>query len=104
MEFNINVNVRFLNGPSSSLSQEDRQWLEKQFMGLKEDFDASIAQINTATNNLSQRVTDLAGKLKNSMTDDEVAAFKQELSGISTNLDGIAADPSNVVPEPTPGT
>jgi len=66
------------------------------------DINAVLDDLDKATNDVAARIDALVNAVKPGMTDAEVAAVKQRLSGETDRLRGLAADPNNPVPLPVP--
>ncbi len=75
--------------------------LEK-IMAVADDIKAAIANLDTETTAIGALITSLAGKIKNSMTDAEVADVKGAFTALSDRLTSLAVDPSAPVPPPPP--
>jgi ABC-type transporter Mla subunit MlaD len=68
-------------------------------MATKADFDALVASVNTATNNIATRIAALEAKIATGgMTADEEAGVLSELSNVRQSLEALGADPNNPVP------
>ncbi len=61
-----------------------------------------LDRIDTETNNVAAVVHTLRGEIKEGMTAAEVATAQGKADAIEGRLKGIAADPTEPVPEPTP--
>ena len=74
---------------------------QEEFMGqVFTDLEALRVALNDATNALAARIEALAPLIKNSMTDEEVEQVKMGFAKIVTDLNVIAADPADPVPNP----
>ncbi len=71
-------------------------------MALADDLKAGIAQLDAETNAVAALITSLAGKIKNSMTDQEVADVKAALTAEAARLTTLAVDPTQPVPPVPP--
>ncbi len=69
---------------------------------LAEDLKAALANLDTETNAVAANIAALAAKVKNTMTDAEVADIKAGFGALSDRLTGLATDPTNPVPSPSP--
>lgn len=72
--------------------------LKELKMALSQDFLDLSKKIDDATNAIASRIATLSGKVKNSMTDEEVAAVKTSLQAEVDKLQALGADSSNPVP------
>lgn len=62
------------------------------------DFESLRQGIDDATNAVAQHIADLSSRITNSMSDQEVAALKDEFKAQADRLNSLAADPANPVP------
>lgn len=70
-------------------------------MATKQDFDALVVAVNTATNNIATRIAALEAKIAaGGLTGDEEQAVLQELGNVRATLEALGADPTNPVPPP----
>ncbi len=76
--------------------------MEKRIMAVADDLKAGIAALNAETDVIAALLTSLAGRIKNSMTDAEVADVKAALQAESDRLTTLGVDPLNPVPSPPP--
>jgi hypothetical protein len=77
--------------------------LEARVMGLKEDLQAAMTAIDEKTTALGARIDAIVVKLKNpSITPEDRDAALAHLSAIGVNLEAMAKDPIDPVPEPSP--
>lgn len=60
---------------------------------------ASLARIDTATNNIAADIKRLKDRVAPGMSDQEVAEIQTEADRIAARLEGIASDPENPDPE-----
>lgn len=67
-------------------------------MSTAEEFRAVLNGINNATNEVAATVARLVQGIKNSMTDEELAALKADFTLVTQRLTDIAATPDNPVP------
>lgn len=65
-----------------------------------EELQAQIAALNTATNDVADLIQRLAGGIKNSMSDEELATVKAGFTAVTERLRGLAQDPANPTPAP----
>lgn len=72
-----------------------------KIMAISQELQDAMAAIDTATNNVAQRITDLSGQISTGMSQADVTAVVSQLNAEATKLNTIAADPNNPVP-PTP--
>ncbi len=72
-------------------------------MALADDLKVSIAKLDAETTAIAGVIADLASRVHNSMTDAEVADVKGSLTALSDKLTTLGVDPTNPVPNPTPG-
>ncbi len=75
--------------------------LEK-LMALADDLKAGIDQLNTETDAVAANLAQLAGRITNSMTDQEVADIKAGLRAESDRLVTLGKDPTQTVPPMPP--
>ncbi len=75
--------------------------MEKRIMAVADDLKAGIAALNAETDVIAALLTSLAGRIKNSMTDAEVADVKAALQAESDRLTTLGVDPTNPVPAPS---
>jgi len=72
-------------------------------MALADDLKAGIQKLNDDTDKVAANIAQLASRIKNTMTDQEVADIKAALTAESDRLGTLAQDPTNPVPpEPPP--
>lgn len=71
-------------------------------MSVADDLKADIAALNDATNLVAANITNLAAKIKNSMSDEEVADIRAQLAAEASRLSTLAVDPTNPVPPEPP--
>lgn len=77
--------------------------LLERLMSVADDIKAGLAEIDAETTKVGELITALAGKIKNSMTDEEVASIKGALTASGDHLKTLAVDPTTPVPpEPPP--
>lgn len=74
--------------------------LEK-LMTLAQDELAALEKLNQETTKVGDLITTLASRIKNSMTDQEVADVKTAFGALSDRLTALAVDPTNPVPPPS---
>ena len=73
-------------------------------MPTKAEFDAALAEINDATNNIAADIERLAGQIgTGGLTADEEAAILAEFQGVATRLRGIADTTPEDAPPPVEG-
>lgn len=71
-------------------------------MALADDLKAGIAELDAETNAIATLLTSLGSRIKNSMTDQEVADIKAALKAESDRLKTLAVDPTAPVPPVPP--
>ena len=71
-------------------------------MAVADDIKAALASLDTETTAIGTLITALAAKIKNGMTDAEVADIKASFGTLSDRLTSLAVDPTVPVPPPTP--
>jgi hypothetical protein len=71
-------------------------------MALADDLKAGIAKLNDETDQVATNIANLAARIKNTLTDQEVADIQAALTAESDRLVTLAKDPTNPVP-PAPG-
>ncbi len=76
--------------------------LEKIIMALADDLKAGIQKLNDETDAIAALITSLAGRIKNNLSDQEVADIKAALQGEADRLTTLAVDPTNPVPPVPP--
>ncbi len=76
--------------------------LETLIMALADDLKAGIQKLNDETNAIAALITSLAGRITNSMSDQDVADIKAALSAEADRLTSLAVDPTVPVPPMTP--
>ncbi|MES2342333.1 MAG: hypothetical protein V4597_11690 [Pseudomonadota bacterium] len=76
--------------------------IEERIMALADDLKAGLKKLDDETTAIGALITTLSGKVKNSMTDAEVAEVTGQLDAISARLTSLAVDPLNPVPPPVP--
>lgn len=74
--------------------------LLEKLMAVADDIKAALATLDTETTAIATNVTNLAAKIKNSMTDAEVADVKSGFDTLSARLTTLAVDPTIPVPPP----
>ncbi len=75
--------------------------LKELKMALSQDILDLSKKIDDATNVIAAKIAAQSAKIKNSMTDEEVAAVKTALQGEVDKLTALGQDPANPIP-PTP--
>lgn len=74
---------------------------EDQIMSqVAQDFESLRVALNDATNAVAAKIATLTASITNSMTDAEVASLKAGFGAVATQLNALAADASDPVPEP----
>lgn len=73
-----------------------------RLMALADDLKASVAKLDSETTAIADVVSSLAARIKNSMTDAEVAELQGAFTALDERLKGLGVDPTNPVPPPTP--
>ncbi len=76
--------------------------LETLIMALADDLKAGIKKLDDETTVIAALITSLAGRITNSMSDQEVADVKAALQGEADRLTSLAVDPTVPVPVPPP--
>lgn len=76
--------------------------LKGQIMSLAEDNAAAFKKLDEETTAIAEMQKVLVSKIKNSMTDQEVADLKAGFAALDVRLTGLSVDPTNPVPSPTP--
>jgi hypothetical protein len=71
-------------------------------MALADDLKAGIAKLDDETNQVAANIANLASRIKNSLTDQEVADIQAALTAESDRLTTLAKDPTNPVPPAPP--
>lgn len=71
-------------------------------MALADDLKKSIADLDAETTAIGTLITSLAGRIKNTMTDQEVTDIKAALTAEGARLTTLAVDPTNPVPPAPP--
>lgn len=72
-----------------------------KIMASQADFDAKLTRIDTATDQIAAELKALADQVRNGgLTAAQEQAVADALEAKATRLEGIAADPNNVVPPP----
>jgi len=84
-----------LRGVAALHSQGDK------IMAISKELQDAMAAIDTATNTVAARITDLSSQISTGMTQADVDTVVAQLNSEATKLNTIAADPNNPVP-PTP--
>lgn len=69
-----------------------------EIMAISKELQDALASIDSATNTVAARITDLSGQISTGMTDADVAAVVSQLNAEASKLNSIAADPNNPVP------
>jgi hypothetical protein len=69
-------------------------------MALADDLKTAIAQLDTETTLVATLITSLASRIKNGMSDQEVADVKAALAAMSDRLTSLGVDPTIPVPPP----
>ncbi len=75
---------------------------EALLVGLKADFDAKFALLDTETTAIGANIAAIAAKVTNGMSDADVAAVKADFDTLSARLTTLAVDPTVPVPPPPP--
>ncbi len=73
-----------------------------KLMSLADDLKKGIADLDAETTAIGTLITSLAGRIKNGMTDAEVADVKAALSAEGQRLTVLAVDPTAPVPPVPP--
>lgn len=68
-------------------------------MAIPQALTDALDKLNTETNEIAEYVKGLQDKISTSMSDEDVATVRNGLTAVSERLDGLAANPSNPVPE-----
>ena len=84
--------------PCTAKIEEVLRLLRELKMALSQDFLDLAAKIDAATNAVAARIAALGDKVKNSMTDAEVASVKTALQAEADRLTVLGSDPVNPVP------
>lgn len=74
----------------------------EKLMAVADDIKAALATLDTETTAIGANIAALAAKIKNSMTDAEVAEIQGSFGTLSTRLTTLAVDPTVPVPPPPP--
>lgn len=101
MDFHFRVDVyHHLPAEEEILSRLQQLKIQGEtIMGqLAQDFEALRVAMNDATNTVAARIDRLTAGIKNSMTDEEVAALKAGFQAESDRLNTLGQDPVNPVP------
>ncbi len=72
--------------------------IEGRLMSLADDLKAGLASLETHCNDLGTFIKGLAGNVKNTMTDAEVADVKGKMVALGDHMASLAADPNAPVP------
>ena len=91
MDLNININIK----PSKKILKLLRTIGEN----MHQDYLDLAKKIDQATNAVAARIAALSDKVKNSMTDEEVAEVKAAFQAEADRLTVLAKDPSDPIPE-----
>jgi len=72
--------------------------LKELTMSVATDLKAGVAKLDAETTAIGALIASLAGRITNSMTDQEVTDIRAALTAESDRLTTLAADPTNPVP------
>ncbi len=75
---------------------------QEKLMALADDLKKSIADLDVETSAIAANITNLVSKIKNSMSDQEVADIKAGFSTLGDRLNILGQDPLAPVPPPPP--
>ena len=75
---------------------------QEKIMAVADDIKAALANLDAETTAIGALITKLAGGIKNSMTDAEVADVKAGFDTLSQRLTTLAVDPTQPVPPVPP--
>ncbi len=71
-------------------------------MAVADDIKKALANLDTETTAIGANIAALAARIKNGMSDQEVADIQASFGVLSDRLTALAADPTVPVPPPSP--
>jgi len=104
---NVNVDLTDVLAKLDSISASQERVLEELEMAkfgdaaTKAAVDEVLARINESTNTIAAKIADLVARLNApGLTESETNDVKAQLTALQAQLESLAADPENPVPDP----